>query len=442
MKSIKVKENRKKKDSKLIEIPFFILKTKNPKPLPPIFLLAGGPGDNPSILQELNEIAPQLHEFSVKSDVIIVEQRGNGLSKPNLSCPESFNLPLNEPLTKEKYSEIYGSYIKKCKKFWEGNSRDLSSYNVISMADDINDVRKFLDYDKIILFGGSFGSHHGLTYVKKYPKHVDRILLDSPEGLGHTVKLPFNIDAILKELSKMVSRDTILNTKIPSFIMMVKKQIELLKKSPVKVKLKHPKSNELVKIIVGSYDLQLITASMLGRKEYRELPYRYLQMKNGNYKWLAQRAINIRVNQNENLMPVLTDCASGATHKRWVEHEKESKNAILGDALNGVRFEVCDLLPNLNLAEELSSDFFIKEVPIMLIYGSQDARTPPSNTIDIIRHFNNVHTIKVKNGSHDLFKEVWKEIKPIMINFLTTPNPTLINFQTLIDAPIKFKVHD
>jgi len=409
--------------------------------LPPIFLLAGGPGDNPSILLEIKNIAPILHEFTVKSDVIIIEQRGNGLSNPNLTCPESFNLPLNEPLTIEKFSKVYRSYIKGCKKFWEEKSRDLSSYNVISMADDINDIRKSLNYDKIMLFGGSFGSHHALTYAKKHPRHVDRILVDSPKGLTHTVKLPLNVDRVLKDLSKMVSRDAVLNTRIPSFIKMVKRQIQSLEASPIKVNVKHPKTNEWVQIVVGSYDLKLITASLLGRKKYRELPFRYLQMQEGDYSWLAQRAINIRVNQGENLMPVLTDCASGATADRWIKLEKQSKTAILGDALNSIRFKVCDLLPNLNLSNELSSDFFT-EIPIMLIYGSQDARTPPPNTKDIIKHFKNAHTIRVKNGSHDLFKEVWDEIKPIMINFLTTPNPKLFNSPKIIEAPVNFKTHN
>ena len=156
-----------------------------------------------------------MHEFTLKSDVVVVEQRGNGLSIPNLTCPSSFSLPLDEPLRPENFSEVYRDYINSCKEFWEEKSRDLSSYNVISMADDINDIRKFLNYDKMMLFGGSFGSHHGLTYAKNYPKHVDRILVDSPEGLTHAVKLPLNVDNILNELSKMVSRDTILNKKIP-----------------------------------------------------------------------------------------------------------------------------------------------------------------------------------------------------------------------------------
>ncbi|TJY37825.1 alpha/beta hydrolase [Pontimicrobium aquaticum] len=383
---------------------------------------------------------PSLYDFTLKSDVVIVEQRGNGLATPNLTCPGSFNLPLDEPLRIEKFSQVYRDYINGCKEFWQEKSRDLSSYNVISMADDINDIRKSLNHDKIMLFGGSFGSHHGLTYAKNYPKHVDRILVDSPEGLTHTVKLPLNVDRILKGLSKMVSRDTILNNKIPSFIKMVKRQIQSLETSPIKVDVKHPETNEWVQIVVGGYDLQLITASLLGRKEYRELPYRYLQMQEGDYSWLAQRAINIRVNQDENLMPVLTDCASGAKADRWLKLKKQSKKAILGDALNSIRFKVCDSLPNLNLSNELSSDFYT-EIPIVLIYGSQDARTPPSNTQDIMKHFKNAHTIRVKNGSHDLFKEVWDEIKPVMINYLTAPNPKLFSSPAIIEAPVNFKVH-
>lgn len=436
---VKVKENRESSNSLFIEVPFFRIKTRAEKPLAPIFLLAGGPGDDPSVLEELEELGPLLYEFIGKSDLIVIEQRGNGLSKPKLSCPGSYNLPLNKPLSLSLFTKEYRKFVTGCRDYWNKKDRDLSSYNVISMVDDIEGVRKHLNYDKIMLFGGSFGSHHSLTYLKKYPKNVDRVLIDSPEGLNHTVKLPMNVDSILYKLSDLVKENKILNRKIPSFIKLVKDQLNTLGSSPVRVKVNHPKTNKEVEIVIGKYDLQLVTALKLGRRHYRELPYRYLQMKKGDYSWLAEEAIDIRVNQGESLMATLTDCSSGATKKRWMQVRNETNKAILGDALNNIIFTACDLLPNKELANELNVGFYTN-VPILIIYGTQDARTPPQNVKDIVKYFSNYKTLTVKHGSHDLFKEVLEQLMPIMVKFLTTSIPIKVDLPSNIIAPITLRV--
>ena len=242
--SLMVLENRDNPNSGYIEIPFFRIKTKSTNPLPPIFVLEGGPGDNPSAMQQLKGIIPQLSLFAGRSDVVLLDQRGNGNSKPSLRCKNSFNLPLDVPLTKESLKRTYRKYIQECSTYWMGEEHDLQGYNVVSMADDIETLRKVLGYEKIMLFGGSFGSHHGLTYMKRYPDRVDRASLDSPEGLQHTVKLPYEVDKVLVQLSELVKEDPVLSKKIPSFINLVQQTLNSLEKNPIKANVLHPETKK------------------------------------------------------------------------------------------------------------------------------------------------------------------------------------------------------
>lgn len=439
--SLQVLENRENPKSEFIEIPFFRIKTKSSNPLPPIFVLAGGPGDNPSIMQQLKEIIPPLSLFASRSDVVILDQRGNGNSKPCLSCKNSFNLPLELPLDKESFKRAYHKYIQECSSYWKERKRDLMGYNVLSMADDVEEFRKVLGYEKIMLFAGSFGSHHALVYIKKYPNRVDRASLDSPEGLQHTIKLPYEVDKILLQLSDLVSRDSVLSKKIPSFINLVKETLIHLGKNPVKLKVLDPETEKEVEIVLGKFDLQLATAMTLGRMGYRELPYNYLQMKSGDYSWLASRSIGLRrANGNiSSLMASLTDCASGITSKRKKVVSQQAKDAILGDALNNVIFEVCDLLPLKDLNNELELNFTSK-VPLLVICGSQDAKTPIRNGMEIMNNFENSKLLVVKHGSHDLFSETFDTLSPLIIGFLSAENPLKYQVTRQIIAPLNLRV--
>lgn len=439
--SIQVLENRDNPQSGYIEIPFFRLKTKSVNPLPPIFVLEGGPGDNPSALQRLEEIMPSLILFSRRSDVILVDQRGNGNSIPNLSCRNSFKLPLDKPLNKERFRKEYRNYIQECSSYWKDRKHDLRGYNVVSMADDIEAVRKALQYDKIMLFGGSFGSHHGLVYIKKYPNRVDRASFDSPEGLQHTMKLPYEVDKVLLQLSDMVKENLVLSKKIPSFINLIKETLDRLEENPVRVKVLLPGTEKAVEIVVGKYDLQLATAMVLGRIQYRELPYYYLQMKSGDYSWLARMSIGLRRAGGNvgSLMASLTDCASAVTSKRRQEVSRQAKDAILGDALNNVIFEVCDVLPLRDLKNELEANFRSK-VPLLIICGSQDAKTPIKNGLEIMNNFENSRLLVVKYGSHDLFREAFDTLAPVIIGFLSAENPLEYALPKEVEAAINFRL--
>lgn len=441
MGSLKVPENRDNPKSELIEIPFFRIKTKSSNPLPPIFILAGGPGDNPSIIQQLGNFIEPLSLFAIRSDVVIMEQRGNGNSNPSLSCENSFNLPLDLPLDKERFTKEYRKYIQECSRYWKERNRDLLGYNVVSMADDMEELRKLLDYEKIMLFGGSFGSHHGLTYIKRYPNSVDRASLDSPEGLQHTIKLPYEVDKVLLQLSNLVKGDSVLSKKISSFVNLVKETLNSLEKNPVKSKVFDPATEKEVEIVLGKFDLQMATAMALGRMRYRELPYYYLQMKSGDYSWLASMSIGLRqANGNVgSLMASLTDCASGVASKRKEKVSKQAQDAILGDALNNVIFEVCDLLPLRDLNDELKLNF-ISKVPLLIICGSQDAKTPIRNGMEIMNNFENSRLLLVKYGSHDLFRESFDMLAPLIMGFLSAEDPLKYRLPEEIEIPLNLKV--
>src|SRR5436309_107296 len=90
-----VKENRSKPNSNLIELAFVRLKSTAPNPGPPTVYLEGGPGSSPIVIARYSEYMRAFMKLREVGDVILLDQRGVGLSRPNLTRPSMKPLPLN-----------------------------------------------------------------------------------------------------------------------------------------------------------------------------------------------------------------------------------------------------------------------------------------------------------------------------------------------------------
>jgi len=131
---------------------------------PPVFFLHGGPS-----FQGLERALELPRTFEQRwlpltnvSDVVVVGQRGIGSSKPTTT------IDVTTPSTQSDQSYDAGEATAQFQRvlatersFWEEAGLDLAGFTVLEAAEDVNEVRRALGYDKIIVWGGSFGSHWG-----------------------------------------------------------------------------------------------------------------------------------------------------------------------------------------------------------------------------------------------------------------------------------------
>ena len=109
-----------------------------------MFDLAGGPGA--SSVDAAGFYAGTGKEYRRRHDVVCVDQRGTG---------ESNRLAIWREKTPSYYlSEMYPiDYVKKMRHALEQRA-DLTKYTTSIAMDDLDDVRAWLGYDRINLFGG------------------------------------------------------------------------------------------------------------------------------------------------------------------------------------------------------------------------------------------------------------------------------------------------
>jgi pimeloyl-ACP methyl ester carboxylesterase/sugar lactone lactonase YvrE len=118
---------------------------------------------------------------------IWVDQRGTGLSEPNLACPEvrrltdpSFGVTLGTP---EMRADLLAA-VEACHDRLTSRGIELDAYNLEEMASDAEDLRVALGIDEWNLL--SYGSASAIEFeiMRRYPEHVRAAAFDSPLPLG------------------------------------------------------------------------------------------------------------------------------------------------------------------------------------------------------------------------------------------------------------------
>ncbi|HSC19166.1 MAG TPA: alpha/beta fold hydrolase [Rhizomicrobium sp.] len=169
-------EDRASRSGRKIQIAVAVIPATGPKPAEPIFLLEGGPG------QSATAVAPDiLHggpgDLRKTHDIVLVDQRGTGSSNP-LQCP----LPAT-PQGLFGQVEYDPERLKACRAQLERRA-DLTRYTSSLAADDLDDVRAWLGYDKIVVWGGSYGTKAAMVYMRQHPAHVAAAVLDAVDSFG------------------------------------------------------------------------------------------------------------------------------------------------------------------------------------------------------------------------------------------------------------------
>jgi pimeloyl-ACP methyl ester carboxylesterase len=172
-----VPENPGRRSSPSIELSFIRFKSTAVRPCPPIVWLAGGPSDYGSDDIEGPYLA-LVRAFQTVGDVIALDQRGTGLSRPRLDCPDSVvHLPLNRAVGRDEYEDAYRRAATACNAYLKNHGVDLTTYNADQNVEDVDLLRQALGADTISLYGASYGTTLGLACLRRHSDHVHAAIL-------------------------------------------------------------------------------------------------------------------------------------------------------------------------------------------------------------------------------------------------------------------------
>jgi pimeloyl-ACP methyl ester carboxylesterase len=394
-----VPEKRGLPTGRVLELRFVRFRATSSAKRPPVVYLAGGPGAS-GIWSASGDRFELFMKLRDAGDVVALDQRGAGFSRPAPVCPGVWNYPLDRPHDDDTLASVLAPFLSRCVAAF-ADSLDVTAFTALESADDLEDLRRALKADQLSFVGISYGTHLALAYLRRYPNRVARAVLAGVEGPDHTWKLPLNIDAVLSRLDSAIAADPRANRVIPDFLGRLRTTLAQLDEHSVTLDVTHPRTRKPLRVTVGGNDLRRAVFNLMAERErMEEMLQRLIPLLHGDYTALAQRAALTRLDNEELVMSLSIDCSSGSTRARLDLISRQAEDAILGDIANGYLRATCATWPHEDLGDSFRAPIH-SPVPTLFISGTLDPRTPVANADDVARGFPNGRHIVIEGGAHD-----------------------------------------
>src|SRR5689334_1520669 len=342
--TFEVFENRATRKGRKISINNLVLPATGQQREPaPFFYFAGGPGsgateDAPGIVRAFAKIREH-------RDLVFVDQRGTGQSY-QLECA------FYDANDQQSYLGYFFplEQVRKCRADLETKA-DLTLYTTTIAMDDIDEARAALGYDKINLFGASYGTRAAMVYLRQHPKHVRTVMLQgvSPTNMYLPGDYPQQTERALQGVLAECAADEACNNAFPNIKTQARAVLDRLIKGPVDVEWQPPNATTPIKISLSrNLAAEAVRYLLYNPGGASRVPLFLHQAAEGNFTPLAQAALNYRrnlVGTGSNGMYLSVTCAEDIP---WIkrsegESERYSQNTFLGDYRYQQQREACAL---------------------------------------------------------------------------------------------------
>lgn len=341
----------------------------------PLFVLVGGPG------QAATEVGPlmlgALARVHRERDIVLVDQRGTGSSNP-LDCELADQSPQTE--MRELFrADLPLDRLAGC---LAGYDADPALYTTPLAMDDLDDVRARLGYEKINVWGGSYGTRAALVYLRRHPEHVRSVIIDGVAPVN--MKLPLFMardgQRALDKAFEDCAADDICAARFPDTKGKLDQLLAKLAASPARVELEHPRTGERVDVDIERDAVAGILRGALYTSETAALVPAVIDAAHaGDFQPLAALAmVGSGVGDSLSLgMFLSVVCAEDLPQVGSGEREDAVAGTFLGGAMYDAVVEACASWPGGELppgyADPVSSG-----APVLVLSGDLDPATPPS----------------------------------------------------------------
>ncbi len=371
--TLKVFENRVTKQGRQIDLNIVVLPALRSDAQPdPLFFLAGGPGQGAAKLAKV--VRTMFASMQRDRDIVLVDQRGTGKSHP-LECLNDDDdglktLGITEQQTLDRLKECQAKY-----------DADLTQYTTTIAMDDLDDVRAFLGYDKINIYGGSYGTRAGLVYMRQHGDRVRAAILDgvAPTNMALPRFFPRDSQRAFELLARDCAADAGCDAAYPNLLERTRALLERLKKDPPLVRVTHPRTAESAEVrIEPRLVANVIVTALYSPTVTALVPAIVAAAERNDFQsMLALAGINGSDEPNMSIgMQLSVICAEDAPRNTAEDLKNGAASTLFGDYIMTIQQRGCEFWPR-GMVDASYYEPVTSSIPTLVMSGEVDPVTPP-----------------------------------------------------------------
>jgi len=350
-----------------------------------VIYLEGGPGGN-SIESTPFSYGTLLAPFHASRDVVVFDQRGAGLSRPVLDCPEADEAVIDsyeQALSVDDEEQLFLDAMIDCRDRLTERGVDLDVYHSVFSAIDTEAIRRALDFAPWNVLGISYGTRLGQTLLRMYPDAVRSIVLDSvvPVTANMTPDFAPNAARAFEQLFAGCEADDACTEAYPNFRSDYFELVDRLDAEPAEFDATNSLSGDSYELVASGDDLLDITfGALYSPATFAIMPELVADGLDGNYDLIGE-LVSLELTNSAFLsigMLVSVRC-----HEEEPFEDVDDIEAREPDDGYYARFAVNDLAPLCDVwpagtASAVENELVTSETPTLLMAGEYDPITPPS----------------------------------------------------------------
>ena len=397
--TLKVFENRTTRQGRQIDLNIVVLPALRSDAAPdPLFFLAGGPGQGAARLAKV--VRAIFQRVQTDRDIVLVDQRGTGKSHP-LNCLNSDDDSLQVVM------ETNQQALEKLKACQAKYDADLTQYTTQIAMDDLDDVRAFLGYDKINIYGGSYGTRAALVYMRQHGDRVRTAILDgvAPPNMRLPLYFPRDTQRAFELLAKDCAEDAGCNKAYPNLLARMRALVDRLEKNPPTVKVTHPRTGESADIRIDARVLANVIVTALYQPLMATLVPAIVAAaeRNDFQSMLALAMAGPGSNDDEPAMAIGMQlsviCAEDAPKNTPDDLLKGSESTLFGKYVMSIQQQACTFWPR-GKVDESFYEPVTSAIPTLVMSGEVDPVTPPSWGEQVAATLSNSKHVVMRGTGH------------------------------------------
>lgn len=413
--TVTVPEERSDPEGETINLAVVVFKAQSANPFPdPVILLSGGPGEK-TVANALT-VSLILSPFRDERDLIIFDQRGVGLSEPALECPEHIDAMFAtlDELDPETVLTTQFDAIMACRDRLVEEGVNFSAYNTAENASDVDDIRRALGYEKLNLYGGSYGTLLAQAVMRDHPEGLRSVVLGAvlPAEKSFFVHVPNTLVSATLHLLDTCAADEGCNTAYPDLKQTLFDTIDQLNAEPVPIEITNPLDGQTYDSwltgdgIFGNLALFLYITDIIP-----VLPQAIHDVANGDYELMTQLS-STSLSLFDALsrgMEFSVFCAEdliGVSPADFMEARLQMPPQLAGsadpeDVIEYGFFGICQNWP-VEEADPAVKEPVVSDIPTLILEGEFDPVTPVEYAEEVAAHLSNSRLYLFPGVGHNI----------------------------------------